>query len=165
MRTLAALWTVAVLATSAHAEAQVTDSRTAVTLADVLAAVPAAPEAKIGGYEVMAAEASIDAASAWPSPTVHVATNRLTARVTAGAAVPLPIFGTVGAAKRRATAEMQVVRAETALALRELRNRVVQAWIRLARADGEVTTTANAAQQAAELERLATGRLDAGAGA
>src|ERR1043165_1359162 len=165
MRMLAALSTIAVLAGVAHAQAPVTDARTAVTLADVLAAVPAAPEAKIGGHEVMAAEASIDAARAWPSPTVHVATNRLTARVTAGAALPLPLFGTVGAAKRRATAEMQVVRAETALALRELRNRVVQAWIRLARADGEVTTTANAAQQAAELEVIAKGRLGAGVGA
>lgn len=160
---LVALGTIAALAGVAHAQS--TDSRTAVTLADVLAAVPAAPEAKIGGHEIMAAEASIDAASAWPSPSVRVVTNRLTARVTAGASVPLPLFGTVGAAKRRATAEMQVVRAETSLALRDLRNRAVQAWIRLARADNDVTTTANAAQQAAELEVIAKGRLSAGVGA
>ena len=151
---------VVVSAGLAHAE-----DRVGVTLPEAIAAVPAAPEAKIGGYEVMAAEATIDAASAWPSPSVHVATNRLTARVGAGATLPLPLFGTVGAAKKRATAEAQVVRAETGLALRDLRYRVVQAWIRLARADGEVTTTAIAAQQAAEIEVIAKGRLSAGVGA
>lgn len=141
------------------------ENRVGVTLQEAIAAVPAAPEAKVGGHEVMAAEANIDAASAWPSPSVHVATNRLTARIGAGASLPLPLFGTVGAAKRRATAEAEVVRAETGLALRDLRYRVVQAWIRLARADGEVTTTAIAAQQAAEIEVIAKGRLSAGVGA
>jgi cobalt-zinc-cadmium efflux system outer membrane protein len=141
------------------------DGRTPVTLAEAMAAVPQAPEAKVGGHEVIAAEANIEASTAWPSPSVHVATNRLTARVTAGASMPLPVFGTVGAAKRRATAEMEVVRAETRLALRDLRTRVAQAWIALARADGEVTTTAIAAQQAAELEVIAKGRLSAGVGA
>ena len=155
-----ALLLVVISAGLAHAE-----TRIGVTLPEAIAAVPAAPEAQVGGHEVMAAEATIDAASAWPSPSVHVATNRLTARVGAGASVPLPLFGTVGAAKKRATAEADVVRAETGLALRDLRYRVVQAWIRLARADGEVTTTAIAAQQAAEIEVIAKGRQSAGVGA
>jgi outer membrane protein TolC len=51
------------------------------------------------------------------------------------------------------------------LTLRDLQSRVVIAWIQLARADGEVTTTAIAAQQAAEIEVIAKGRLSAGVGA
>src|ERR1041385_4304374 len=129
---------------TAHAQ----EARTEVTLPEVLAAIPRAPEAQVGGHEVMAAEATVDAASAWPSPSVHVQPNRLTARLGAGASIPLPVFGTVGAAKRRATAEMQVVRAETSLALRDLRHRVVQAWIRLARADADVDVTVAGAARA-----------------
>src|ERR1041385_1842572 len=146
---------------TAHAQ----EARTEVTLPEVLAAIPRAPEAQVGGHEVMAAEATVDAASAWPSPSVHVQPNRLTARLGAGASIPLPVFGTVGAAKRRATAEMQVVRAETSLALRDLRHRVVQAWIRLAPAAGGGAAAGMAARQAAESELIAKGRQSAGVGA
>jgi outer membrane protein TolC len=58
-----------------------------------------------------------------------------------------------------------VVRREGAVALRQLRHRVVAAWIALARADGEAVATSIAAQQAAELGLIARGRKDAGVGA
>jgi outer membrane protein, heavy metal efflux system len=149
-----------VFSVSAHAE-----ERRPITLGEAIAAAPRAPAAQVTGHEIAAAEANVDAAGAWPSPAVHVATNRLTARVVAGATLPLPVFGTVGAAQRTARAEADVVRAEAELFRRELRHRVVVAWVALARADGDVVTTAIAAQQAAELELIAKGRLSAGVGA
>ena len=136
-----------------------------ITLGEVIAAVPRAPAAAVSPHEVAAAEALVAAAGAWPNPSVHVSTNRLTARLVAGATVPLPVFGTVGAARRQAAAEADVVRAEGAAALRLLRHRVVLAWIALARLDGDVVASSIAAQQAAELGLIARGRQEAGVGA
>ncbi|HUJ62999.1 MAG TPA: TolC family protein [Kofleriaceae bacterium] len=158
---LSVLAVVAAATSAAHAE----PGRQPITLEDALAAARDAPAARVSPHEVEAAEASIGAASAWPAPSIHLATDRLTARLVAGASIPLPVFGTVGAARRQATAEAEVVRAEAELVRRELRHRVVVAWVALARADGEVTTTSIAAQQAAELELIARGRLAAGTGA
>ncbi len=146
----------------AHAD---DSSRVAITLRDALAAAAKAPAAQVPGHEVAAAEAEIDAAGAWPSPSVHLGTNRLTARFVAGASVPLPVFGTVGANKRQAAAAAEVVRADAELTRRALRHRVVQAWVALARADGDVVATSIAAQQSAELLLIAKGRLSAGVGA
>jgi len=151
---------VVALASVAHA-----DDRTPVTLEEALAAAAKAPAAQIGGQDIAAAEASVAAASAWPNPSLHVGTSRLTARLIASATLPLPIFGTVGAARRVATAEAQVVRAEAELAVRDLRHRVIVAWIDLARARADVTAQQVAAKQAADLETIARGRLAAGTGA
>lgn len=157
---------VAVLvAVAAPARADVTVDRRPVTLAEAVAAARRAPAAQVGGHEIAAAEATADAAAAWPAPSVSFATNRLTAHVVAGATLPLPVFGTVAAAQRQARAEADVVRAEAELVRRELRHRVVAAWVQLARADGDVVSTSIAAQQAAELELIAKGRLSAGTGA
>lgn len=136
-----------------------------VTLHDALAAVAGSPVAAVNPHEVAAADALEAAAGAWSSPSLHVSINRLTARVVAGASVPLPVFGTVGAARRQAAAEAGVVRTEGAAALRMLRHRVVLAWIALARLDGDVVASSIAAQQAAELGLIARGRKDAGTGA
>jgi cobalt-zinc-cadmium efflux system outer membrane protein len=141
------------------------DERRPVTLGTVLAAAQTAPAAQVTGHEIAAAEAGIDAAGAWPSPSVRLGTNRLTAHLVAGASLPLPLFGTVGAARRQASAEADVVRAEADLFQRDLRHRVAVAWVQLSRADGDVVATSIAAQQAAELELIAKGRLSAGVGA
>ncbi len=141
------------------------DDRTPVTLEQALAAVARAPAALIGGHDIAAAEAGVAAASGWPNPSLHLGTSRLTARLIAGATVPLPIFGTVGAARRVASAEAQVVQAETDLALRDLRHRVIVAWIELARARADVGAQQAVAKQAVNLETIARGRLAAGTGA
>ena len=158
MRTLLAI-ALALAAGRAHADAPMP-----VTLHDAVAAVTRAPTAQIGGHEIAEAEANIGAAGAWPSPSVHVATNRLTARLQAGATLPVAVFGTVGAAVRHAEAEADVVRADVELAQRELRHRVVAAWVAIARSDADVVALAIAAQQAAELEVIAKGRLASGVG-
>ncbi|MEO7091907.1 MAG: TolC family protein [Polyangiales bacterium] len=145
------------LASAAHAED--------ITFDQALAAGTRAPALPIAAAETSAAEARIAAAGAWPAPSVRVETNRLTARVVAGVAVPLPILGTVGAARREAAAHANTVRAEGAAAQREVRHRIVLAWLALAKADADVAALTIAAKQAADLEVIAKGRLDAGAGA
>src|SRR5215471_9968006 len=87
-----------------------------VTFAEVATAVGAAPAAKAPVHDVAAADALADAAGAWPMPILHIQTNSLTARATVAATLPVPVFGTVGAAKRTARAEAGVVRAEATLA-------------------------------------------------
>lgn len=148
---------VAVVASAAHAED--------VTLEQALAAGTRAPALPIALAETVAAEARVAAAGAWPAPSVRVETNRLTARVVAGVVVPLPINGTIGAARREATARANRVRAEGAGAQREIRHRIILAWLALAKADADVAALTIAAKQAADLETIAKGRLDAGAGA
>ena len=152
-----ALGLLAVLASAAHAED--------VTFDQALAAGTRAPALPIAAQETASAEARVAAAGAWPAPTVRVETNRLTAHLVAGVAVPLPILGTVGAARREATAHANTVRAEGAAAQREVRHRIVLAWLALAKSDADVAALTIAAAQAADLEALAKGRLDAGAGA
>jgi outer membrane protein TolC len=153
------------IAAAARAAPPEAGDRTPVTLIQALAAAAQAPAAQIGSHDIAAAEASVAAASAWPNPSLHIATSRLTARLITGATVPLPVFGTVGAAERVATAEAHVVSAEAQLALRDLRRRVVVAWVELARARGDVEAQRIAARQAAELATIAAGRRSAGTGA
>jgi outer membrane protein TolC len=148
------------LAGVAHGE-----ERVPVTLAGALAAVDTAPGAAPLAAELAAARASIDAARALPNPSVRVGTTRLTHVVAAGASMPLPIFGTLGAARGRAKADADLVRDEATIELRQLRHRVAKAWIELARADAQLVAATLATQHAAELELIARGRKDAGTGA
>jgi len=141
------------------------DDAAPVTLDQALAAADKAPAAQVGGHDIAAAEASVSAASAWPNPSLHVGTSRLTARLVASAALPLPVFGTVGAAQRVAAAEARVVRAEADLALRDLRHRVAVAWVELARSRADVGAQQVAAKQAGDLVAIAEGRRAAGSGA
>ncbi len=151
-----AVFVVLLAAGAAHAED--------VSLATVTAAVDRAPAARASVLDVRAAEARTDAAGAWAPTTLHVGTNRLTARVVAGVTLPLPILGTLGAARQEAAAQAVVTRDEAIIARRDLRARAIVAWLELARADTDVVTQSAAATQAAELERIAQGRFDAGAG-
>ena len=68
------------------------------------------------------------------------------------------------ASSEEAAAQALVTRDEAVIARRDLRARAIVAWLELARADTDVVTQSAAATQAAELERIAQGRFDAGAG-
>ena len=134
------------------------------TLETVIAATDQAPATRTTAAELAGAEARVDAAGAWNPTTLHVGTNRLTARVVAGIVVPLPILGTLGASRDEADAHASTVRAEGTVARRELRHRAVVAWLELARGDATVATLVTAADQAAALEKIAQGRLEIGVG-
>ncbi len=151
-----ALVLVLALCGSAHAED--------ITYASVVAAAAQAPVARASALDVAAADARTDAAPAWNATNLRVGTNRLTARAVVGVQVPLPILGTLGAARGEAAARATVVRDDAVIVRRDLRQRAIVAWLELARADTDVVTQTEAAAQAAELERIAKERFDAGAG-
>ncbi|MEO8841640.1 MAG: TolC family protein [Kofleriaceae bacterium] len=154
-------WAVVVLAALVIAAPASADD---VTFSDVTAAVDRAPASRASVLDVTAAEARTDAAGAWNPTNLRVGTNRLTARLVAGLIIPLPILGTLGAARDEASAQATVVRDDAIVARRDLRQRAIVAWLELSRADTEILTQTAAANQAAELERIAKGRFDAGAG-
>ncbi|MEO8705439.1 MAG: TolC family protein [Kofleriaceae bacterium] len=133
-----------------------------VTLAEVIAAASQTPAMRVPQHEAAAADALAGAAGAWPNPAIRIETNRLTARLVAGATVPVPVFGTVRAVRRTAAAQAEVVRGDAIVATRAVHRRAVTAWIALARADADVATAAIVATQATALERIAVGRFDAG---
>jgi outer membrane protein TolC len=153
----------ALIASASIARADV--PATGVSFDDVLAASDRTPAKRAAELDVNASEALVEAAGAWPSPSVHVQTNRITARLVAGATLPLPIFGTVGSARRLARANANVTRAEAVVSTRDLQYRAAAAWVALARADAQVEAATTASTQAAELESIAKGRLAAGVGA
>jgi len=135
-----------------------------VTFAMVSAAVDAAPGARATVLDTSAAEARIAAAGAWAPTQLRGGTNKITAREVIGITLPLPILGTLGAARDEAAAHAEVVRDESAVARRDLRRRAEAAWLELARADAEIVLLTASFEQAKELERIAQGRLDAGTG-
>jgi outer membrane protein TolC len=153
-----ALAVFAVLAAGSQAHAE------DVTFDAVAAAVDRAPASRASVLDVDAADARVDAAGAWNPTSLRIGTNRLTARLVGGVTVPLPILGTIGAARDEAGAQATVVRDDAIVARRDLKQRAFVAWLELSRADTDVITQTAAAAQAAELERIAKGRFDAGAG-
>ena len=135
-----------------------------VTFSSVLEAARQAPLVRAAGLDTAAANARVEAAGAWAPSTVRVGTNRLTAQIVAGLTVPLPVLGTVGAARDEASAHARVVAAEGELGRREVRKRAMVAWLELARSGAQITTLVTAAEHAADIEKIARGRLDAGTG-
>src|SRR4051812_7702046 len=108
---LATGFSVALALGRAHAEAP---PARAVTLAEVQAAALAAPAHRAAAVRADAAEAAVGAAGAWPAFSVGVATTISTAHAIVTASVPLPVFGTIGAARDAARADRDAARAETA---------------------------------------------------
>ncbi|MFT3692041.1 MAG: TolC family protein [Kofleriaceae bacterium] len=135
-----------------------------VTFATVIDAVGTAPAIQATAFDVRAADARVDASGAWNPTNVRVGTNRLTARLVLGVSIPMPILGTLGAARDEARTHATVVRDDAVIARRDVRQRAIVAWFELARADADVATQEKAAGQASELEAIAKGRFDAGAG-
>lgn len=125
-------WVVAAMPARAESTA------TQVRFVEVIAAILRAPSMQVSRYEIASAEARVDAARAWPSPSIHAQTNRVTARVVGGVTLPLPIFGTIDAARQVAAAQRDAVLASAILNDRDVVRRAAIGWIALARADAEV---------------------------
>src|SRR5262245_13028405 len=79
-----------------------------VSLAQAIAAVGGAPEHVVAQADRNAAVAEVAAAGAWPGTTISVSTSAKTAHLGIIAAIPLPIFGTLGANRAVAEAEASV---------------------------------------------------------
>src|SRR5262244_573397 len=107
----------------------------AITLAAALAAADRSPEGQAAQARTVAAGTAEAAAGAWPATSLGASTTLNTARAILTAALPLPIFGTLGASRAVAHAETAAAAADESVARLDLRRRAERAWIELARAE------------------------------
>jgi outer membrane protein TolC len=133
-----------------------------VTLERARAAVEQAPGRAAAAARRAAAALAVPAAGAWPATTLALSSTRATERLALVASLPLPVFGTLGASRAVARAELEVARREESSADLTLRRDVTRAWIELARAETRADRSALAAEREAELARITQSRFAAG---
>jgi outer membrane protein TolC len=133
-----------------------------VTLAGVADAARSAPARVAAAERADAALAAESAAGAWPATTLGAGHATATAREIVLATIPLPLFGTIGAAVDAAHADTEVARAEDATVALEVRTRAITAWIALARAEATGVRVRETARQADALADIARKRFAAG---
>lgn len=154
------LTVVALLCAAGAARAQ--EQARAITLPQAIAAIAAAPDHRVVTAQRTAAELDVAAAGAWPGTTVTVNTSRKTAHLGMVAAVPLPVFGTLGANKQVARAEYQVARAQVGSIDLGLRRDVTKAWVELARSEARASLSDASAKREEELATITKQREDSG---
>jgi len=131
-------------------------------LSEALAAVGRAPAHRAGEAKVGAAREAVPAAGAWPATVLSVSTTHKTERFGAVASLPLPIFGTIGAGRDVAHAELEVAQKELgADDLGAVRD-VTRAWIELARAEALAELSTRTADREQELATITRTRMQSG---
>ncbi len=133
-----------------------------VTLKEALAAAPRAPAHQVAHSQVTAAAGEVTAAGAWPSTSVGVSSSKSTARLGVVASLPLPLFGTLGASRDVARADLDVARASASSVDGDLRRDVTRAWLTLAAAEARAEMSAQASSRQESLVVIAKARFDAG---
>jgi outer membrane protein TolC len=137
----------------------------AITLAEAQRAVRGAPAQVAEDATADAAAADAQAQGGWPASTVSLATTRATARFIAAASIPLPITGTLTAAREEGAASARAARSDADASAALLRREVTAAWLELARSEALAAIAVDAAGRAGEVEHIAQARRDAGDGA
>jgi outer membrane protein TolC len=139
--------TLALLALSAPGSAG------AITYAQAIAAArTGAPDIAVAHGQERIAEAEVNVAGVYPNPSVSVGTSTQAARLSAGASIPLVVFGQRGAAMDASRAELDTVRVETEATWNEVRAQTARAWVELWLAQQVALTRADAANVAARIE-------------
>ena len=131
-------------------------------LGEALAAIGRAPLHRVGAAKVGAAREAVPAAGAWPATVVSVATAHRTERFGAVASLPLPVFGTIGASRDVARAELEVAERELGAGDLTAVRDVTRGWIELARAEAEAELSAGGAAREKELATITRTRMESG---
>jgi len=134
----------------------------ALTLDDALAAARLSPAHRAADARRSAAAAAVSAAGAWPATSIGVSTTHRAERAAPVASLPLPIFGTLGASRDVARAELDVARTEESAVDLTLRRDVTRAWLELVRAQAGAELSARIAGREGELATITRTRHDAG---
>ena len=162
MRRLSFLLILVGLSATRRARAEETSPR-ALSLAEARAlATRAGADVVLAERRERVARAQVDAAGALGNPTVSVQSARLSARLTTGVSVPLPLFGQRGAAVAAARAEADAVTLETNAVRLESRWNATRAWLDLWEAQERVALLETAAEEARRLAAIAQERFAAG---
>lgn len=134
----------------------------AVSLADVRTAVAKAPERIAAHHRTVTAAAEVEAAGAWPTTSLSLATARESPRLVAVASVPVPITGARRAARATARALAEVARAEADTIDLDLRLRATIAWLDLYGAGQTARIKMEASERLDALVVVTRARRDAG---
>src|SRR5215471_5619912 len=121
-----------------------------------------APELAAAARRRDVAAADIRVAGAYSNPVFTFTTASETARLSAGVALPLPLFGQRGAAVRAASADADVVAREADVTRRELRWNATVAWIDAWQATARARLLEQGAADARRLLGIAEERFGAG---
>jgi cobalt-zinc-cadmium efflux system outer membrane protein len=112
----------------------------------------AAPDLAVARGQEHIAEAEVGVAGVYPNPSFSVATSTQAARFSAGASIPLIIFGQRGAAMDASRAELATVRVETEAVYNDVRSATARAFIDLWLAQKTAAARADGAQVATRIE-------------
>jgi outer membrane protein TolC len=116
------------------------------------AARTAAPDLAVAHGQERIAEAEIGVAGVYPNPSFNVATSTQAARFSAGASIPLIVFGQRGAAMDASRAELATVRVDTEAVWNDVRSQTSRAFVDLWLAQQTAAARADAAQVATRIE-------------
>jgi cobalt-zinc-cadmium efflux system outer membrane protein len=135
----------------------------AVSLAEAQAlAERAAPEPRLAQGRAAVARAQIDAAGALSNPTLSVQSARLSARLTTGVSVPVPLFGQRATAVAAARSDADSADLETVALRLEARWNATRAWLDLWEGQERARLLEIAASEAERLAGIAQERFAAG---
>jgi outer membrane protein TolC len=122
-----------------------------------------APDLRVARERQEAARAEVGIAGVLPNPSLTVATNTQTARVSWTGGILLPVFGQRGAAVDASRAELDTVRVESDLVWVDVRASVAHAYVQLWLAQERASARADVSVIAARLGDAVAGRVDVGA--
>jgi outer membrane protein TolC len=136
----------------------------ALTYADALAlARRAAPDLAVARGREAVAAIDVRVAGVYPNPSILAGTSTQTAKLSAGASIPLVIFGQRGAAMDASQAEAATTRVETQMTWNDVRAGTAKAFVGLWLAERTAAARENAAAIALRLDNAVAGRVELGA--
>lgn len=127
-------------------------------------AADAAPDVQLAGLRIESARHDIGLAQTWANPTLSVGTGLRSAKLSTGVALPLELFGQRGTAVDAASADLETLVREAQVVRADARWAATLAWLDLWEAQARERLLTTASSDAAQLEAIATAKLEAGAG-
>ena len=120
------------------------------------------PDVFLAGRREAVARAQVDVVGALGNPIVNVETARLTARLTTGVSLPVPLFGQRSTAMKAASSDAEVATLDTDAVRVEARWSATRAWLDLWEAQERARMAGTAAAEAEHLAAIARERFGAG---
>lgn len=127
-------------------------------------AADAAPDVQLTGLRIESARHDIGLAQTWANPTLSIGTGLRSAKLSTGVGLPLELFGQRGTAVDAASADLETLVRDALVARTDARWAGTLAWLDLWEAQARQRLLTTASSDAAQLEAIATAKLEAGAG-
>ena len=122
-----------------------------------------APELRVARDRVGIARADVDVAGVLPNPIVSAGTSTQAARLSIGAALPLPFLGQRGASLTASRADLETVRVESEITWNDVRAAASRAYVQLWLAQERSVARKEGAAIAARIGDAVASRVELGA--